>query len=311
VPIINKNLASTYGVSDDSRRFNINIKDDLILSTSHAGATAYYLGNLQTYHTLHQSGQILFHNSQNFSRTGQSADTFFLTSNLFAQMQARPKALTNPFAPASIRIPMAPGRRRWAHTFPIGPNKIPWHFHHLRQNEAAIKRRLEANITNSAHLVLPGTSKKIYNGMVTKRRKQHVKHHNDSLTKQRCIANSLNMDIRYEPIERKDSYTDDTRLYINSKRSTSDPPVKSLMLKKEKKEAIIWGPTGVEPWSASMITGIDWKSLTIPASLPTTFDVVPSAEELQRDYSHNSYTLIHAVLPQYNLDAKKRKQINS
>jgi hypothetical protein len=85
---------------------------------------------------------------------------------------------------------------------------------------------------------------------------------------------------------------------------------KITLITEEKKEAIIWGPTGVEPWSASMITGIDWKSLTIPASLPTTFDVVPSAEELQRDYTHNSYTLIHALPPQHEYDRKKKHMHN-
>jgi hypothetical protein len=59
-----------------------------------------------------------------------------------------------------------------------------------------------------------------------------------------------------------------------------------------------------------MITGIDWKSLTIPACLPTTFDVVPSAEELNRDYTHNSYILIHALPPQHEYDRKKKHMIN-
>jgi hypothetical protein len=59
-----------------------------------------------------------------------------------------------------------------------------------------------------------------------------------------------------------------------------------------------------------MITGIDWKSLTIPASLPTTFDVYPSAEELVRDYIHNSYTLIHALPPQQEGDQKKKQMHN-
>ncbi len=86
--------------------------------------------------------------------------------------------------------------------------------------------------------------------------------------------------------------------------------LKITLITEEKKEAIIWGPTGVEPWSASMITGIDWKSLTIPASLPTTFDVVPSAEELQRDFTHNSYTLIHALPPQHEYDRKKKHMHN-
>lgn len=55
-----------------------------------------------------------------------------------------------------------------------------------------------------------------------------------------------------------------------------------------------------------MITGIDWKSLSIPASLPTTFDVVPSADELQREFTHNAYTLIHALPPQTEFDKKKK-----
>ena len=74
----------------------------------------------------------------------------------------------------------------------------------------------------------------------------------------------------------------------------------------EKKEAIIWGPTGVEPWSASMITGIDWKSLTIPASLPTTFDVFPSASELERDYVVYSYTLMRFLPARDEYETKKR-----
>jgi hypothetical protein len=55
-----------------------------------------------------------------------------------------------------------------------------------------------------------------------------------------------------------------------------------------------------------MTTGIDWKSLTIPASLPTTFDVVPSADELQRDYTHNCYTLIHVLSSRWEHDAKSK-----
>ena len=79
----------------------------------------------------------------------------------------------------------------------------------------------------------------------------------------------------------------------------------------EKKEAIIWGPTGVEPWSASMITSIDWKSLTIPASLPTTFDVEPTEYGLKRDYTHNSYELIHFGPPLNEHERKKRHMHNT
>ncbi len=83
-----------------------------------------------------------------------------------------------------------------------------------------------------------------------------------------------------------------------------------MFLIEEKKEAIIWGPTGVEPWSASMITGIDWKSLTIPASMPTTFDVVPSEEELNHDYTRNSYELMQILSSSHEYERKRKHTHN-
>ena len=82
----------------------------------------------------------------------------------------------------------------------------------------------------------------------------------------------------------------------------------SLLFAEEKKEAIIWGPTGVEPWSALMITGIDWKSLTIPASMPNTFDAVPTEDEFRRDYTQNPYELI-VPLPSVQEYERKRKPL--
>ena len=118
--IVNSKNHSMSVVHDDFRHFNANVKDDMILSTSHAGAPSSIINNISFHQTFNQTSQVLFSNPHSFSRAAQSADTYFLVSNLFARLQARPKALTNPFAPASIRIPMVPGRRRWAHTFPMG-----------------------------------------------------------------------------------------------------------------------------------------------------------------------------------------------
>ncbi|CAF1128072.1 unnamed protein product [Adineta steineri] len=321
--IVNNNNNKTnnthpiFGLHDDFRHFNANIKDDIVLSTSHAGTSSSIMGNIPFHHTFNQSSQVLFYNPHSLSRgAAQSAETYFLVSNLFARLQARPKALTNPFAPASIRIPMVPGRRRWAHTFPMGPNKLPWHFHHLRQTENRTKEELSIGISTCAHLVLPGTSKRILNGLVSKRTRYHGKIPNDLSARHKRILSPSNYELnKRDASERKDSFTDDTRLSFSSsnthKKSNADGSMKSLTSKREKKEAIIWGPTGVEPWSASMITGIDWKSLTIPASLPTTFDVVPSAEELNRDYTHNSYTLIHALPSQDEYDRKIKHMFNA
>lgn len=144
------------------------------------------------------------------------------------------------------------------------------------------------------------------------------------------IVSPSHYEMIREITERKDSCTEDIRITVNgnvSKKPTADASSKTstksmcsisdqrfcamiVVDLEEKKAAIIWGPTGVEPWSASMITGIDWKSLTIPASLPTTFDVVPTAEELQRDFTHNPYTLIHTLPPLPENDPKKKHLSN-
>jgi hypothetical protein len=118
IMIVSNKTPAQLGFNDDPRHYNANIKDDIALSTSHA-TSANFSGLMHPYNTFNQSSQVLFSNTQIFAGIAQSADTF-LTSQIFARMQARPKALTNPFAPATIRIRMDPGRRRWAHTFPYG-----------------------------------------------------------------------------------------------------------------------------------------------------------------------------------------------
>jgi len=119
--IVNNKTSLLPNTINDSRIFNANVKDDIFLSTSHA-TSAGLAGNL-TYHNTYQSSQVSVYTSHSFSRGAQSADTYFLSASVFASMQAPPKALINPFAPASIRIPMVAARRRWAHTFPIGRTK--------------------------------------------------------------------------------------------------------------------------------------------------------------------------------------------
>ena len=42
----------------------------------------------------------------------------------------------------------------------------------------------------------------------------------------------------------------------------------------------------------SIIKGVDWKSLTIPASLPITTDYLPDAVSLHNDYVVSDYSLL-------------------
>ena len=214
------------GFRHELPQFNNDVKDDLILSTSHAISSSM-VGNVVYQNTFNEYGQISFTNAQSLSRLARSAHTYFLSTNATTRiLPVRPKALMNPFAPASIRIPMAPGRRRWAHTFPMGPNKLPWHFHHLRQTEGAAKNRMRLSLVNCAHLVLPGTSKRINNGLISKRTRNHTKAHSDASARHKRILSPSNFEVKQrEPTERKDSVVDDIRVSFNgvlTKKSNTD-----------------------------------------------------------------------------------------
>ena len=45
-------------------------------------------------------------------------------------------------------------------------------------------------------------------------------------------------------------------------------------------------------WTASIMTGVDWKSLCMPASLPLTISHFPDEPSLKKFYSENHYNLV-------------------
>ena len=54
----------------------------------------------------------------------------------------------------------------------------------------------------------------------------------------------------------------------------------------------MWGATGEQEWTPALTTGVDWKSLTIPACLPITTDYFPDQRSLQNDFVVSDYSLI-------------------
>lgn len=53
-----------------------------------------------------------------------------------------------------------------------------------------------------------------------------------------------------------------------------------------------WCASGEQEWTPAITTGVDWKSLTMPACLPLTTDFFPSKTSLQNDYVMSAYTLL-------------------
>lgn len=54
----------------------------------------------------------------------------------------------------------------------------------------------------------------------------------------------------------------------------------------------LWGATGEQEWTPALTTGVDWKSLTIPACLPLTTDYFPDERSLKTDYLVSDYSLL-------------------
>ncbi|XP_032791433.2 GATOR complex protein Iml1 [Daphnia magna] len=55
---------------------------------------------------------------------------------------------------------------------------------------------------------------------------------------------------------------------------------------------LLWGATGEQEWTPALTTGVDWKSLTIPACLPITTDYFPDQRSLQNDFLVSEYSII-------------------
>ena len=47
-----------------------------------------------------------------------------------------------------------------------------------------------------------------------------------------------------------------------------------------------------DDWTASILTGVDWKSLCIPACLPLTIRYFPDEAILRKEYFEYNYTMI-------------------
>ena len=62
--------------------------------------------------------------------------------------------------------------------------------------------------------------------------------------------------------------------------------------KRTNTDTLLWGATGEQEWSAAIATGVDWKSLTLPACLPMTTDFFPSEETMKNDYVESNYSLL-------------------
>lgn len=171
------------------------------------------------------------------------------------------RALINPFDPSHVTIKLTSNRRRWTHVFPIGPTGVFMQQHHYQGIQ-----RLDENDEFPQPYVdtIPATT---VQSVENRKPFKPTTLPGAGMS----IAESMAGRFRSTP-SRSNIHTPDI------------PSEKSL--------ALIWGATGEQHWTPALTTGVDWKSLQIPACLPLTTDYFPDKRSIQNDYVISDYTLL-------------------
>ncbi|KAM7034274.1 GATOR1 complex protein DEPDC5 isoform 2-T3 [Acridotheres tristis] len=190
------------------------------------------------------------------------------------------RALINPFAPSRMPMKLTSNRRRWMHTFPVGPSGEAIQIHHqTRQNMAEMQGSGQQDLTHSSAELLELAYHEATGRHVSSR------HPGDSgsflsFGGAEEFGNGLGagpgagVNLK---TQNKDSLEDAV--------SNSPDPILTLS-----------APPIVPGFCCTV--GVDWKSLTTPACLPLTTDYFPDRQSLQNDYTEGCYDL----LPEADMD---------
>ncbi|XP_058462915.1 GATOR complex protein Iml1 isoform X2 [Malaya genurostris] len=181
------------------------------------------------------------------------------------------RALINPFDPSHVTIKLTSNRRRWTHIFPKGPQGVLIQQHHYQAVPTTNK------VVNYAAFDLDTSSEYAHTSTCTWG--QQGRHGSIASSDSRLNDEDLKWIA-----ENKGNRKRSGLLHSAAGPTVTVTPSKSLTL--------LWGVTGEQEWTPSLTTGVDWKSLTIPACLPITTDYFPDKRSLHNDYVVSDYTLL-------------------
>ncbi|XP_066544990.1 GATOR1 complex protein DEPDC5 isoform X2 [Amia ocellicauda] len=212
------------------------------------------------------------------SQRDSSAPGRFHVGSAESTLHVRPggytpqRALINPFAPSRMPMKLTSNRRRWMHTFPMGPSGEAIQIHHqTRQNMAELQGSGQRDPAHTSAELL----ELAYHEATGRRTAVRQLGENgfyvsggsaDDFTSSPASSNSTGT-----PVNRGSSFED-------SSSSSPDPTV------------VLSAPPIVPGFCCTV--GVDWKSLTTPACLPLTTDYFPERPTLQNDYTEGCYDLL-------------------
>lgn len=209
-------------------------------------------------------------------------------SSRLNRSSARPKALINPFDPSHMTIKLTPNRRRWTHVFPQGPAGTFIQQHHYQpvpQKSAASPYLADISppTTILEHELSPTAEKSS-----AKDTKQFLLGHAIQLP----AETSSNNKRYWSEQSNNNQMTQSQQTFKSAKASNKSVLVSNDTIR------FAWCASGEQEWTPALTTGVDWKSLTMPACLPLTTDFFPSKTSLHNDYVIGEYTIdsscIHA-----------------
>ncbi|KAG5835112.1 hypothetical protein ANANG_G00268680 [Anguilla anguilla] len=171
-------------------------------------------------------------------------------------------------------------RRRWMHTFPVGPSGEAIQIHHqTRQNMAELQGNEQRDPAHTSAELLELAYHEATGRRTASRQMGesgfYTNTGTDEFSESPAKSNGTGT-----PVKRGSSFED-------SSTSSPDPTL------------LLSAPPTVPSFCCTV--GVDWKSLTTPACLPLTTDYFPDRQALQNDYTEGCYDL----LPHTDLDRRE------
>ncbi|KAF7223401.1 GATOR1 complex protein DEPDC5 isoform X2 [Nothobranchius furzeri] len=210
------------------------------------------------------------------SQRDSSAPSRFTVGSAESTLHIRPggytlqRALINPFTPSRMPMKLTSNRRRWMHTFPVGPSGEAIQIHHqTRQNMAELQGSQHSDSTHTSAELLELAYHEATGRQTTSRQ-----------TSENGLYACEGTEDLTGSLGSNNSGSANNRSFSFHGFSTNgtDPTL------------LLSAPPTVPSFCCTV--GVDWKSLTTPACLPLTTDYFPERQTLQNDYTEGCYDLL-------------------
>jgi hypothetical protein len=249
--------ASEYWSSDRRDDDDDDLQNDHMLSMDDFVTTGIEIKQRRTSSSNSQLSSSVDNPVSSVKQKIQSRDDISLLPCLYrtSRQMHRPKALINPFDPSQVTIKLTSNRRRWTHVFPLGASGTFMQQHHY-----------QAVPQNTACTLLPSAACL-----------------DSDKEEARKVSASQIRGSKSKTSPRTSVARDETTSYRTSVR-TYETHSDTM--------TYAWGATGEQEWTPAITTGVDWKSLVVPACLPITTDFFPDQRSLNNDYQKTNYNLL-------------------